>query len=142
MARQKKNTTAKATTKKSAPKRKSTAKKQVEDLKVADGKSDQEKIKNLEEILGVKNANPFGTHDLEELKSKIDGMTITDLQTFGIKVGILPSGNKMILKNKILKAFKTHEGAGMGYHIGYNRPMVDPESEAAKNILKISQEGF
>lgn len=69
-------------------------------------------------------------------------MTITDLQTFGIQVGILPSGNKMILKNKILKAFQKHEGAGMGYHIGYNRPMIDPQSQAAKNILKISQEGF
>ena len=72
----------------------------------------------------------------------MNGMTITDLQTFGIKVGILPSGNKMILKNKILKAFKTHEGAGMGHNIGYNKPMLDPNSEAAKNILRISQEGF
>lgn len=132
MPRQKKNTvkTKRASTKK------------VEDLKVVDGKSDKETIQNLEEILGVKNANPFGTHSEEELKSIMNEMTITDLQTFGIKVGILPSGNKMILKNKILKAFKTHEGAGMGYNIGYNRPMIDPNSQAAKNILKISQEGF
>jgi len=116
--------------------------KQVEDLKVVDGKSDKEKIQDLEQILGVKNANPFGTHSEEELVERMNGMTITDLQTFGIKVGILPSGNKMILKNKILKAFKTHEGAGMGYNIGYSQPMLDPNSEAAKNILKISQEGF
>lgn len=130
----KKNTTVKKTQKKST--------KKVEDLKVVDGKSDKEKIKDLEQILGVKNANPFGTHDEQELVERMNGMTITDLQTFGIKVGILPSGNKMILKNKILKAFKTHEGAGMGYNIGYNQPLVNPDSEAAKNILKISQEGF
>lgn len=130
----KKNTTVKKTQKKST--------KKVEDLKVVDGKSDKEKMKDLEQILGVKNANPFGTHDEQELVERMNGMTITDLQTFGIKVGILPSGNKMILKNKILKAFKTHEGAGMGYNIGYNQPLVNPDSEAAKNILKISQEGF
>jgi|TARA_Y100000289_G_scaffold19707_1_gene19031 hypothetical protein len=130
----KKNSTVKKT-------KKSTAKK-VEDLKVVDGKSDKEKVKDLEQILGVKNANPFGTHSEEELVERMNGMTITDLQTFGIKVGILPSGNKMILKNKILKAFKTHEGAGMGHNIGYITPMMDPNSEAAKNILKISQEGF
>lgn len=133
MPRKKKSTVNK--TKKSTPKK-------VEDLKVVDGKTDKEKVKDLEEILGVRNANPFGTHNEEELKEKMNAMTITDLQTFGIKVGILPSGNKMILKNKILKAFKTHEGAGMGYNIGYNQPMLDPNSEAAKNILKISQEGF
>lgn len=114
----------------------------VEELKVADGKSEIEKVKNLEEILGVKNTNPFGARSEEELNSMMNEMTITDLQTLGIKVGILPSGNKMILKNKILKAFKSHEGAGMGYNIGYTRPMIDPGSEAAKNILKISQEGF
>lgn len=121
---------------------KKTSTKKVENLKVVDGRTDKEKIKDLEEILGVKNANPFGTHSEEELNSMMNGMTITDLQTFGIKVGILPSGNKMILKNKILKAFKTHEGAGMGHNIGYNKPMLDPNSEAAKNILRISQEGF
>ena len=123
-------------------KQKTQSVKKVEDLKVVDGKSEIEKVKSLEEILGVKNANPFGTHNEEELKSMMNAMTITDLQTFGIKVGILPSGNKMILKNKILKAFKTHEGAGMGYNIGYSKPLIDPASEAAKNILKISQEGF
>ena len=114
----------------------------MEDLKVVDGKTDKKKVKDLEEILGVRNANPFGTHSEEELKERMNGMTITDLQTFGIKVGILPSGNKMILKNKILKAFKTHEGAGMGHNVGYTKPMIDPNSETAKNILKISQEGF
>lgn len=132
MPRQKKNTA----------KTKKTSTKKVEDLKVVDGKSNKETIQNLQEILGAKNANPFGVQTEEELNSMMNEMTITDLQTFGIKVGILPSGNKMILKNKILKAFKTHEGAGMGYNIGYTKPMIDPSSQAAKNILKISQEGF
>ena len=69
-------------------------------------------------------------------------MTLTDLQTFAIKIGILPSGNKLSLKNKILRSFKSHAGAGSGYNIGYNQPLVDPSSKAAEEILKISKEGM
>ena len=59
-----------------------------------------------------------------------------------VQVGILPSGNKLSLKTKITKAFKSHAGAGAGYNIGWQRPLVDPSSQAAADILKISQEGF
>tara|TARA_R110001592_G_scaffold160695_3_gene392957 strand:+ start:15661 stop:16050 length:390 start_codon:yes stop_codon:yes gene_type:complete len=114
----------------------------VESLKVADGKSEIEKIKDLEDLLGVKQTNPFGTTSKELLAEKINEMSITDLQTFAIKIGILPSGNKLVLKNKITKAFKSHAGAGAGYNIGFNKPLIDPSSNAAANILKISQEGM
>jgi hypothetical protein len=114
----------------------------LESLSVADGKSEIEKIKDLEDLLGVKQTNPFGTTSKELLEEKINEMTITDLQTFAIKIGILPSGNKLVLKNKITKAFRSHAGAGSGYNIGFNKPLLDPSSDAAANILKISQEGM
>ena len=69
-------------------------------------------------------------------------MTLTDLQGLAVNVGILPSGNKLGLKTKIMKAFKSHGGAGAGYNIGWQRPLIDPSSQAAADILKISREGF
>ena len=127
----------------SSKKTKATKKKdKVENLQVADGKNDIEKIKNLEDLLGVKQTNPFGTTNKEVLEERMHEMTLTDLQTFAIKVGILPSGNKLSLKNKILRSFKSHAGAGSGYNIGYNKPLVDPSSKAAEEILKISKEGM
>lgn len=114
----------------------------VEKLQVADGKSDIEKIKDLESLLSVEQVNPFGTTNAAVLTETMNEMTLTDLQTFAIKVGILPSGNKLSLKNKIMKSFKSHAGAGAGYNIGYNKPLVDPNSEAAKEILRISSEGM
>ena len=127
----------------SSKKTKATKKKdKVENLQVADGKNDIEKIKNLEDLLGVKQTNPFGTTNKEVLEERMHEMTLTDLQTFAIKIGILPSGNKLSLKNKILRSFKSHAGAGSGYNIGYNQPLVDPLSKTAEEILKISKEGM
>lgn len=127
----------------SSKKTKATKKKdKVENLQVADGKNDIEKIKDLEDLLGVKQTNPFGTTNKEVLEERMNEMTLTDLQTFAVKVGILPSGNKLSLKNKILRSFKSHAGAGSGYNIGYNQPLVDPSSKTAEEILKISKEGM
>jgi len=132
-----------STAKKRAPK----TRKKVEDLTVVDGKetaieSDVEKIKDLEDLLGVQQSNPFKTTSEAVLKERMDEMTLTDLQHMAVAVGILPSGNKLGLKTKINKAFKSHAGAGAGYNIGYQRPLIDPGSDAAAEILKISRGPF
>jgi hypothetical protein len=130
----------KTQSKKSSPKK--AVKKDVNDLNIADGKDDIEKIKNLEDLLGVKQTNPYGTTSEAILEERMNEMTLTDLQTFAIRVGILPSGNKLTLKNKLKKSFKSHAGAGAGYNVGYQKPLVDPSSKQAEEILKISREGF
>lgn len=130
----------KTQSKKSSPKK--AVKKDVNDLNIADGKDDIEKIKNLEDLLGVKQTNPYRTTSEAVLEERMNEMTLTDLQTFAIRVGILPSGNKLTLKNKLKKSFKSHAGAGAGYNVGYQRPLVDPSSKQAEEILKISREGF
>ena len=135
---------AKKTTRKTAKKRAAPKKKQsvIDSMQVADGKSDIEKIKDLEELLGVQQTNPFGTTNKAVLEERMNEMTLTDLQAFAVRIGILPSGNKLSLKNKITKEFLSHAGAGAGYNIGYQKPLVDPNSEAAAEILRISNEGL
>ena len=147
MAKRKTTNKSTKTAKAASPKSKRTSpKKKVEDLQVADGKDSMaesvEEVKNLEKLLGVQQSNPFGTTSPEILEERMDEMTITDLQALAVNAGILPSGNKLALKNKIKKAFLSHGGAGAGYNIGWQRPLVDPTSQAAKDILKISREHF
>jgi hypothetical protein len=134
----KKTTSKKVTAKKSAK----GSKAKLDKLQVADGKSELDQIKDLEDLLGVKQANPFRTTSKAVLEERMGEMTLTDLQTMAIQVGILPSGNKLTLKNKILRAFKSHAGAGAGYNIGFQKPLVDPSSDAAAEILRISNEGL
>ena len=109
-------------------------------MQIADGKTDIEKIKDLEALLGVEQVNPFGTTSIKVLEAKLGEMGLSDLQTFAVQVGILPSGNKITIKNRIKKAFQSHPGAGAAYHIGFEQPLVDPDSAQAKNILKILNE--
>lgn len=137
-----KKTQSKKTSPKKVSKSATQKKKEVNDLQIADGKKDIEEIKNLEDLLGVKQTNPYGTTSEAVLEERMNEMTLTDLQTFAIRVGILPSGNKLTLKNKIKKSFKSHAGAGAGYNVGYSKPLVDPSSKQAEEILKISREGF
>jgi len=115
-------------------------------MQVADGKDSMaqsiDEVKDLEQLLGVQQSNPFRTTSEAVLTERMNEMTLTDLQGLAINVGILPSGNKLNLKTKIMKAFKSHGGAGAGYNIGFQRPLVDPGSKAADDILKISREGF
>ena len=118
-----------------------TAKEPFKELQFTDGKkTDIEDIKDLEDLLGVKQANPFGTTNMEILEERMKEMGLSDLQAFAVKIGILPSGNKLSLKNKIKRQFKSHAGAGSAYHIGFQKPLVDPNGPEAAEILKILSE--
>jgi len=147
MPKQKKKTPVRETSKAKSIKKPTSPRTVLDNMKVADGRASNmantiDEVKNLEELLGVKQSNPFRTTSQEILTERLTEMTLTDLQSFAVTLGILPSGNKLNLKTKIIKAFKSHGGAGAGYNIGWQRPLVDPTSQAAADILKISREGF
>ncbi len=134
------------TTRKTNKSKPSKGKKDLSAMQVADGKDSMAKtvdeVRDLEQLLGVQQSNPFRTTSKEILTERMSEMTLTDLQGMAVQIGILPSGNKLSLKTKIMKAFQSHGGAGAGYNIGFQRPLVDPTSQAAEDILKISREGF
>ncbi len=146
MAKKKTNTTSGKSAQGKSTRKPGRPKKDIDELQVADGKDTMaqsiDEVKDLEQLLGVQQSNPFRTTSEAVLTERMNEMTLTDLQALAINVGILPSGNKLGLKTKIMKAFKSHGGAGAGYNIGYQRPLVDPSSQAAEDILKISRENF
>tara|TARA_Y100001937_G_scaffold126445_1_gene195742 strand:+ start:584 stop:958 length:375 start_codon:yes stop_codon:yes gene_type:complete len=96
---------------------------------VIDGKADysdgldkdKQKARDLEEILGVRELNPFKTANAEDFERDISDMTLNDLRTLAVKSGVFPSGNKATLKNKLRKEFKIR---AMG---GVNRASYDRE---------------
>ena len=53
----------------------------LEKLNLADGKLEVEKVRQLEEILGVDQMNIFRTNDIEVFKENLAEMTTTDMQT-------------------------------------------------------------
>lgn len=105
----------KKTTKKSTASKNN---KKLENLNYTDGvdskTKDIEKIKNLESLLGVKSSNAYGTRDRDVFEGQLADMTMTDLQTLAVRVGVFPSGTRSSLKNKLLKQFLTDTRGGTG----------------------------
>tara|TARA_Y100000361_G_scaffold150946_1_gene167456 strand:- start:1030 stop:1431 length:402 start_codon:yes stop_codon:yes gene_type:complete len=126
----KKKTTRKTTAKKKKP--------NLEELNQTTGKSYEEQVskaKELEEILGIPKISPFRTNDKNVFNEMIKDMNLTDLQAYAVKVGVFPSGNKTVLKNKIKRAFESSlRGQGSVQVMG--EPIkLDPNNPKHKQVL-------
>lgn len=136
MAQRKRTSKSKATSKR-------TAKKKLDNLNVVDGKAqDIEKIKELQELMGIKQSNPFGVSTASELEEKMDDMNLSDLQALAVKAGLFPSGSRLTLKNKLLKEFYSTPGAGAGVDVGFQRPVANPDSPEGQDLIKLMNENL
>jgi hypothetical protein len=118
-------------------------KSQLDNLILADGKKiedpDIQKVKELEEILGIKKMNPFGTSNIEVFKEKLAEMTMLDLQNMCEKLGIFGSGSRMELKEKLMRQFKQHSRGTISMatqNPAFNLDPNNPEHAKTIRILK------
>ena len=110
----------------------------LEELNQTTGKSYEDQVskaKELEEILGIAKINPFKTNDKRIFKDMLEDMNLTDLQAFAVKVGVFPSGNKTVLRNKIKRAFESSlHGQGSVQVMG--KPIeLDPNNPKHKKVI-------
>lgn len=114
---------------------------ELDNLTLADGKittdPDIEKVKKLEEILGIKKLNPFGTSNLEVFKQKLDEMTTVDLQHMCEKIGIFASGSRQDIKQKLLREFKSSSKGTISMLVQNPALILDPNNPKHKNVIKI-----
>lgn len=127
----------KTTTKKTS---KSSTKKKVsfEGLNQTNGKNyenDVAKARELEEILGIPKISPFKTQDKRVFAEMLKEMNLTDLQAFAVKVGVFPSGNKTVLKNKIKRAFEASNVGQGAVQIMGDPLKLDPNNPKHKQVL-------
>ena len=130
--------------KKVGPKTKTTAAKKqsnLEKLNLADGKLEVEKVRELEELLGVDQMNIFRTNDIEVFKENLAEMSLTDLQTLAAESGIFPGGNKMALKTRLSREFVS-QTKGNRHAMGPQRPIVSPNDPRFEKIQKLMSEGL
>jgi len=133
MTKKKITTKIKATTRKAN-------KNQETEVFLANGKIEQDYslAKDIEDILNAPR-NPFGVKSLESLEEKLASMNIREMQEMAVNASVFPSGNKTTLKNKLKKEFKTKFGSLNRpiHNAQVERPVVDPDSEVAKDIIDI-----
>ncbi len=119
-------------------------KSELDSLNLADGKvhtdPDIEKVKKLEEILGIKKMNPFGTSNIDIFKEKLNEMTIVDLQHMCEKVGIFASGSRQQIKEKLLREFKSTNKGTISMLVQNPSLVLDPNNPKHQKTLKILRE--
>lgn len=110
----------------------------LEDLNITTGKSYEDQVskaRELEEILGISKISPFKTNNKKVFEEMLQDMNLTDLQSFAVKVGVFPSGNKTVLKNKIKRAFDSSM-VGQGSIQVMGEPIkLDPSDPKHKEVL-------
>lgn len=94
--------------------------------------------KDLNHILGLNKKNPFGTDSEVQLIESLSSMNLTDMRELAVSAGIFPSGNRTVLKKKILKGFSSYSRGSSGEvrSIPVNNSRA-PDSELQKKINSI-----
>jgi len=141
MAAKRKSTKKAVASKKRATKKQST----LDSLRYSSGKIEDgtiEKIQEIEEILGVKDVNNFGTNDINVLEAQMKEMNLADLQNLCGKVRLFASGNKVQLKDKLRKEFSRTTKGQRTIALQQERSVCHPEHPAHNEAKKILSEGF
>ncbi len=129
-----------------AKKKKNTTKERKAPTEFSDGvdhlSKESKHAKDLEQLMGFKEKNPFGYDSAEEFSEAIDQMMLASLQEIAVKAGVFPSGTKATLKTKLKKAYSQYTNGGSNKVVQVTNPIVDPESEQGKKLLKIINEGL
>ena len=113
----------------------------LDSLNLSDGKLEVEKVRELEQLLGVDQVNAFKTNNLEVFQDNLSEMSLTDLQRLAAEAGVFPGGNKMALKNRLLKEFVS-QTKGRRAAMGSQKPIIDPSDPKFEEVKKLMSEGM
>lgn len=139
MARKKTTTNLKQTNGKLKSKASKSSKKEIEQIH---GKEEDvisttvRKSKALDEILGMRQTNPFKVSTIQEFQELLKGKNLTDLREIAVTAGIFPSGNATILRKKLIKGFEdfVKGGGSRSSSIPINNPAKFPNSDLQKRV--------
>jgi hypothetical protein len=107
--------------------------KKMENMTQAHGKVEEFEPSTLEQVWGADGMDTYNTLDTEEYENQLNGMAKVDMQAHATKVGMIPIDNMDILRQRLIKQFKS-------YVATYRRPKTtkarDPRlTKEIKNIL-------
>jgi hypothetical protein len=112
-----------------------------EEYEVTDGKQrdvdEIQKMKDLEEILGIKKMNPYGTLDRDIFNEKLDDMTLTDMQNLAMEIGFPPTRDRMSLKRGLKKNFDSFLKQHSAGAVFQPEPIFDQNSPNYKEVVKL-----
>lgn len=116
----------------------------LEEFEITDGKDrsaeEIQKLKDLEEILGVKQANSYGTFDRDIFKEKLLDMSMTELQSLAMQVGFPPTRDRIALRKGLEKSFDAFLKSHSVGAVFQAKPVFDQNSPNYKEAVKLFAE--
>jgi hypothetical protein len=100
------------------------------------------KVANLEEVLGIKTTNPFGTNEPDIFEKSLKGATVSDLQNLCTKVGIFPDSARDRMKQKLREEFKRVTRGSRSIAVEQPLSIADPSHPNYEKAKKLFGEGF
>ena len=99
-------------------------------MQYTDGKAAQadetQRVRDLEDLLNpASKHNPFKANSEEQFEVNMGDMTIPELQSLAVEVGVFPSGNRTTLKNKLKKEFRNRHFLGKGKIMQTTKSVAD-----------------
>lgn len=83
--------------------------KKLKDLRQIDGKNHQVELKSLDAFFGYANCK-YKTHDSKEYEDYLMGLDKIDLQREATNVGLMPTDDRRILKERLTNEFNRYQG--------------------------------
>jgi|TARA_R100000482_G_scaffold119712_1_gene64448 hypothetical protein len=133
---------------KKSPVSKGVEKKHLEELDVTDGKDRNskeeqiEKVKELEELLGMPQMNPYGTLHRDIFKQRLESSSASELTDLAARVGIPRERNMNLLRKSLMKSFDFYVQKHNVTVQGSARPILDPSSPDYDSTVKLFKDGF
>jgi len=117
----------------------------LEEFNVVDGKERSEledkieKTKQLEDLLGIKDVNPYGTNNKDVFASNLGSMSIGEMTTLAQRVGLPASSidTPSLLKKSLLKSFDIYVQQNNVTVAGQAQPAIDPKAENYDEVKKL-----
>ena len=100
------------------------------------------KVKELEEVLGIKAVNHFGTNDPNIFENNLKESNLSDLQNLAMKIGLFPDGSKPRLKEKLRQEFKRVTRGSRTIALQQPLSGADPSHPNHEKAKKLMSEGF
>jgi len=128
------------------PVSKGVERKHLEEFDVTDGKDrdafeeEIEEIKELEELLGMPQMNPYGTLNREIFKRRLEDCSASELTDLAARVGLPRERNMQLLKNSLMKSFDFYAVKHNVTVQGQAKPIIDPSSPDYDSTVKLFKE--
>jgi hypothetical protein len=103
-------------------------------FKQIDGKKQILTAKDLDEILGATN-KIYKTADVEKYKEGLREMNLADLQAHAIEIGLLPTDNRSVLTERLLREFRKNTACYRNAAFQTQETLTTDQQKAALKII-------